>query len=74
MEGPGGLGKNSYSLKAFDFSQESMSELHRSAAHNASSPAGLNIYALDDSDTEFIEHNKKIKDPASETVATQHVA
>jgi len=73
MEGPGGLGKNSYSLKAFDFSQESMSELHRSASHNESSPAGLNIYALDDSDTEFIEHNKKTNDTKSHIVAKQIV-
>ena len=34
MEGPGGLNKNIYSLKAFDSSQESISELHRSASHN----------------------------------------
>ena len=73
MEGPGGLGKNSYSLKAFDFSEESMSEIHRAASHNESSPAGLNIYALDDSDTEFIEHNKKTKDPKSQFVAKQIV-
>jgi len=73
MEGPGGLGKNSYSLKAFDFSQESMSELHRSASHNESSPAGLNIYALDDSDTEFLEHNKKTNDTKSHIVAKQVV-
>jgi hypothetical protein len=66
LEGPGGLQHNkgsSYSLTAFDFSQESISKLHRSASHNESSPAGLNIYALDDSDTEFVTAiNTKNKD------------
>lgn len=50
-----------------------MSELHRSASRNESSPAGLNIYALDDSDTEFIEHNKKTNDTKSHFVAKQIV-
>lgn len=49
-----------------------MSKLHRSASHNESSPAGLNIYALDDSDTEFVaEHNSKTKDSKPHYVAKQ---